>query len=51
MRCAVSRCRLTDEYRRARTIRLHPHIFIDFRTDEYDLNIFVGTDEFKNPDE
>jgi hypothetical protein len=26
-------------------------IFVDFKTDEYNLNIFVGTDEFKIPDE
>jgi hypothetical protein len=24
------------------------HIFIDFRTNEFNLNIFIGTDELKN---
>jgi hypothetical protein len=32
----------TDEYK---------VIFVDFKTDEYNLNIFVGTDEFKNTKE
>jgi hypothetical protein len=32
----------TDEYK---------FIFVDFMTDEYNLNIFVSTDEFKNSDE
>jgi hypothetical protein len=32
----------TDEYN---------FIFINFRTDRYNLNIFIGTDEFKKPDE
>jgi hypothetical protein len=32
----------TDEYK---------FIFVGFGTGEYNLNIFVGTDEFKNPDE
>jgi hypothetical protein len=55
--------RLTDEYRWVHTVRPAPlyihrfsvkideykFIFIDFRTDEYNLNIFGGTDEFKNP--
>jgi hypothetical protein len=27
---------------------LCPHIFIGFETDEYNLNIFIGSDEFKN---
>jgi hypothetical protein len=50
---------------RARTVRPTPayiyrfpiktneykFIFIGFETDEYNLNIFIGTDEFKNPDE
>jgi hypothetical protein len=38
-------------------IRLYPikidkykFIFVSFKTDEYNLNIFVGTDKFKNPD-
>jgi hypothetical protein len=31
----------TDEYK---------FIFIDFRTDEYNLNIFIGTNKFKNSD-
>jgi hypothetical protein len=26
-------------------------IFIDFKTDEYNLNIFINTDEFKDTDE
>jgi hypothetical protein len=56
---------LTNEYRRACTVRPVPpyfcrfpvktneykFIFIGFGTDEYNLNIFVGTDEFKNPNE
>jgi hypothetical protein len=37
-RCLVK----TDEYK---------FIFIGFGTDEYNLNIFIGTDEFKNPNE
>jgi hypothetical protein len=52
--------RLTDEYRRARTIRLAPayihrfsvntneykFIFVGFRTDEYNLNIFISTNKY-----
>jgi hypothetical protein len=51
--------------RRTRTVKLAPpyihqflvntdeykFIFIGFGTDEYNLNIFIDTDEFKNPDE
>jgi hypothetical protein len=55
---------LTDEYRRAHTIKLddpyihrfqlltnkYKVIFIGFKTGDYNLNIFIGTDEFKNTD-
>jgi hypothetical protein len=55
---------LPDEYRWACTVRPAPpytcrfsvktneykFIFIGFETDEYNLNIFIGTNEFKNSD-
>jgi hypothetical protein len=57
--------RLTNEYRWAHTVRPAPpyihrfpvktdqykFIFIDFGIVEHNFNIFVSTDEFKNPDE
>jgi hypothetical protein len=46
-------CLLTDKYRRACNINPAPPYIHRFpvKTDEYNLNIFVSTNEFKNLDE
>jgi hypothetical protein len=38
----------TDKYMGLVKVKPDGHIFIDFRTNEYNLNILVGIDELKN---